>query len=128
MKPYRALLAVFSGLTLAVSAQTADAIYHNGSILTIDDSCPKAEAVAVKDGKILAVGKKDDVLKTKGDATKLVDLKGKTMLPGFVDAHGHIFMGGIQALSANLLAPPDGEVKDMASLIRTLKDWTSANK
>jgi hypothetical protein len=128
MKPYRAFLTVFSGLTLAVSAQTADSIYHNGSILTIDDSCPKVEAVAVKDGKILAVGRKDDVLKTKGDATKLVDLNGKTMLPGFVDAHGHIFMGGIQALSANLLAPPDGEVKNIASLIQTLKDWTSANK
>ena len=56
-----------------------------------------------------AVGTKDEVLKTKGDATKLVDLEGRTMLPGFVDAHGHVMAGGIQALSANLLAPPDGE-------------------
>ena len=100
----------------------------NGTVLTIDDANPRAEAVAVKDGKILAVGKKDDVLKTKGDATKLVDLGGKTMLPGFVDAHGHVFAGGIQALSANLLAPPDGDVKDIASLQQTLRDWMAANK
>jgi predicted amidohydrolase YtcJ len=106
----------------------ADTIYHGGPIITIDDANPRAEAVAIKDGKIIAAGKKDEVLKTKGDVTKLVDLAGKTMLPGFVDAHGHVFGGGIQALSANLLAPPDGEVKDIASLQQTLRDWIAANK
>jgi predicted amidohydrolase YtcJ len=129
MKTKTTVFAALCGFTLSSAfSQTADTIYQNGSILTIDDARPKAEAVAVKDGKILAVGRKDDVLKTKGEATKLVDLTGKTMLPGFVDAHGHVFMGGIQALSANMLAPPDGEVKDIPSLIRTLKDWTSANQ
>ena len=112
----------------AFAADTADAIYHNGSILTIDDAHPKAEAVAVKGGRILAVGTKQEVFKSKGDATKIIDLTGKTMLPGFVDAHGHVFMGGLQALSANILAPPDGEVKDIASLVQTLKDWTTANR
>lgn len=108
--------------------KNADTIYHGGSILTIDDAHPRAEAVAVKDGRIIAVGKKEDVLKTQSDATKLVDLGGKTMLPGFVDPHGHVFAGGIQALSANLLAPPDGDVKDIASLQQTLRDWMAANK
>lgn len=125
--PY-ALGAFALTLTFVWAADTADTIYHNGPILTIDDANPRAEAVAVKDGKILAVGKKDDVLKTKGDTTKLVDLSGRTMLPGFVDPHGHVFAGGIQALSANLLAPPDGEVKDIASLQQTLRDWMAANK
>lgn len=50
------------------------------------------------------------------------------MLPGFVDSHGHVVMGGLQALSANLLAPPDGEVKDIASLQETLKTWVADNK
>jgi predicted amidohydrolase YtcJ len=118
---------LFSADNLAPS-ETADTIYHGGSIITIDDANPRAEAVAVKNGKIIAVGKKDDVLKTKSDSTKLVDLTGKTMLPGFVDPHGHVFAGGIQALSANLLAPPDGEVKDIASLQQTLRDWMEANK
>jgi hypothetical protein len=132
MKPPRThplFLSLVSGLLpLVSSAQTADTIYHNGPVITIDDANPRAEAVAVKDGKILAVGKKDDVLKTKGDNTKLVDLTGKTLLPGFVDAHGHVMMGGMQALSANLLAPPDGEVKDIPGLQKTLRDWTAANR
>jgi len=84
--------------------------------------------VAVKGGKILAVGAKKAVLKSKGSATKLIDLGGHTMLPGFVDAHGHVMGGGLQALSANLLAPADGEVKDIASLQQTLRDWIDANK
>lgn len=107
---------------------SADSIYHNGTILTIDDTQPKAEAVAVKDGKILAVGTKEEILKTKNSSTKLIDIQGKTMLPGFVDAHGHVMGGGLQALSANLLAPPDGEVKDIASLQQTLRDWMSKNE
>ncbi len=105
----------------------ADSIYHSGTILTINDTQPKAEAVAVKNGKILAVGTNEEVLKTKNSSTKLIDIQGKTMLPGFVDAHGHVMGGGLQALSANLLAPPDGEVKDIASLQKTLRDWMSKN-
>jgi predicted amidohydrolase YtcJ len=127
MKTTHCLLLSLCGLSLA-AAQDADTIYHNGPILTIDDANPRAEAVAVKDGRILAVGKKDEVLKSKGDGTKLVDLSGNTMLPGFVDAHGHVFAGGIQALSANLLSPPDGKVRDIPSLQQTLRDWISANK
>lgn len=128
MKTIPIFCAALSGLVLKLSAQTADIIYHGGPVITINDAAPRAEAVAVKDGKILAVGKKDEVLKTKGDATKLVDLAGHAMLPGFVDAHGHVFGGGIQALSANLLAPPDGAVHNIADLQKTLRDYIAANK
>lgn len=62
-----------------------------------------------------------------GPKTQVVDLEGRPLVPGFVDAHGHMMMGGLQALSANLLAPPDGEVKDMASLQETLRGWANAN-
>lgn len=113
--------------TLGLTAQSADAIYHNGAILTMNDAEPRAEAVAVKDGKILAVGRRDDVMKTKGDGTRVIDLGGRAMIPGFVDAHGHVMMGGIQALSANLLPPPDGHGKDIASLQRILREWREAN-
>ena len=57
----------------------ADSIYHNATILTIDDTQPKAEAVAVKDGKILAVGTKEEVLKTKNRSTKMIDIQGRTI-------------------------------------------------
>jgi predicted amidohydrolase YtcJ len=123
-----ALLGVTFGSVALSAAENADTIYTGGTIITMNDAAPSAEAIAVKDGKILAVGAKADVLKTRGVSTKLIDLGGKTLIPGFVDAHGHMFMGGIQALSANMLAPPDGEVKDIASLVQTLKDWTAANQ
>ncbi len=115
-----------SGSVLA--ADTADVIYSGGPIYTMNDALPKAEAVAVKDGKILAVGTSADVMKLKGDGTVLQDLKGQAMVPGFVDAHSHVYGVGVQALSANLLAPPDGNVKNIPDLIQTLKDWAAANK
>jgi predicted amidohydrolase YtcJ len=114
--------------SLAMAQEMADTIYSGGPILTIDDSAPTAEAVAVKDGRIIAVGSLADVQRHKGDETKILDLGGRAMLPGFVDSHGHVVMGGLQALSANLLAPPDGEVKDIASLQQTLRDWVEENK
>jgi hypothetical protein len=78
--PILAVSAALGATALLFSAdnlpqkEKADTIYHGGSIITIDDANPRAEAVAVKDGKVIAVGKKDDVLKTKSDSTKLVDL------------------------------------------------------
>lgn len=92
----------------ATGAPVADAIWFNGPIITIDDQHPNAQAVAVKDGKILAVGDKQRVLKNQGPATQMLDLKGATLLPGFIDPHGHVSMVGFQAASANLLPPPDG--------------------
>ncbi len=111
----------------ASAQEVADTIYTGGPILTIDDDQPTAEAVAVKDGRILAVGDLDEVMTSKGDTTELFDLDGRTMLPGFVDSHGHVVFGGLQALSANLLAPPDGAVTDIASLQNTLRAWIKDN-
>jgi len=126
-----ALIPIVVGIVISASAfadESADTIYHNGTIITINDAQLRAEAVAILGGKILAVGTKDEILKMKGDATKLIDLEGRTMLPGFVDAHGHVMGGGLQALSANMLAPPDGDVKDIASLQQTLREWIAANE
>ena len=123
-------LAALCGLLLRsepVFSQNADAIYTGGDIITINDAAPSAEALAVKDGKILAVGTKDEVLKTKGDGTQMVDLGGKTLLPGFIDGHGHLSMVGVQAASANLLPAPDGEGNSIATLQKLLKDWSAKN-
>jgi len=123
---------IFTTLALATvnvdAKQHADTIYLGGPVLTIDDKAPRAEAVAVADGKILAVGDRESVMALKGNGTDVVDLEGHAMLPGFVDSHGHAVMGGLQALSANLLAPPDGEVTDLASLLDTLRAWMSENQ
>jgi predicted amidohydrolase YtcJ len=93
----------------------------------MNDAAMRAEAVAEKDGRILAVGSADAVMAHRGPDTELIDLDGHALLPGFVDAHGHVFMGGLQALSANMLAPPDGEVTDIASLQQTLRAWAAVN-
>lgn len=111
----------------AFAAEVADTIYSGGPILTIDDANPRVEAVAVKNGRIIAAGAAADVMKLKGDATQMIDLGGRTMLPGFVDPHGHVTMGGLQALSANMLPPPDGPNTDIALIQQTLKDWAAAN-
>jgi len=111
----------------AIAQEAADTIYTGGSVLTMNDEQPAAEAVAVADGRILAVGASADVLAYQGNATEMFDLAGRTMIPGFVDSHGHVVMGGLQALSANLLAPPDGNVVDIASLQTMLSDWAEEN-
>ena len=108
-------------------AQPADRIWSGGTVLTMNDGAMRAEAVAEQGGRIVAVGSLAEVMKTRGPNTRVIDLGGRTLLPGFVDAHGHVTMGGFQAMSANLLAPPDGEVRDIASLQKTLRDWIAVN-
>jgi hypothetical protein len=122
-----ALVASIAIASPVAAQQTAESIWSGGPILTMNDKAMRAEAVAVARGKILAVGKRSEVMKLKGPATQLVDLKGQTLVPGFVDAHGHMVIGGLQAISANVLAPPDGKVTDIASLQQTLRDWAQQN-
>ncbi len=124
----RALALLLSLAAAPAFAEFADRIWTGGTVLTMNDAAMRAEAVAVKDGRILIVGAADDVLALRGDATTVIDLGGKTMIPGFVDSHGHVFMGGLQALSANMLAPPDGEVTDIDSLQQVIRDWVAANQ
>ncbi|WP_251976690.1 amidohydrolase [Salinicola avicenniae] len=126
---YRATVVAgaFCLATPAFAQEVADRIYSGGPILTIDDARPTVEAVAVKDGRILALGTHEEIAVHRGDTTDAYDLNGRTLMPGFVDSHGHVVMGGLQALSANLLAPPDGSVTDIASLQNTLRQWADAH-
>ena len=111
----------------ALAQEMADRVYFGGAILTMEDNTPRVEAVAVRQGRILAVGTKATVMRHVGGETEVVDLVGRALLPGFVDSHGHVVGGGLQAMSANLLAPPDGEVTDIPSLQRVLRRWQSEN-
>jgi predicted amidohydrolase YtcJ len=105
------------------AAPAADAVYFNGKIITVDDDNPKATAVAIKDGIIIYVGDIRGAKPLTAESTRQVDLQGRTMVPGFVDAHGHVVSAGIQAASANLLPMPDGEVNSFAQLVDTLNEW-----
>ncbi len=68
---------------------SADTILENGTIYTVDDKNTVADAIALKDGKILYVGTKSGAEAYRGSATQVVDLKGKTVMPGFIDGHVH---------------------------------------
>lgn len=110
-------------------AQHADTIYHHGSIITMAGSAPVyVEAIAVKDGRIAFVGSKDEALKMQGESTKLVDLGGKTMLPGFLDAHSHYINSLLVANQCKLYAPPSGPGKDVPSIIAELKKYAEDRK
>ncbi len=106
--------------------QVADKLYLGGEIVTVNDAQPFAEAVAVKDGKILAVGSAAEIAKYRDQKTQVVDLAGRTMLPGFVDGHGHCFNVGLQAVAANLLAPPDYTITDIPGLVVELQKWAAS--
>ncbi|GAA3722930.1 hypothetical protein GCM10022421_34610 [Oceanisphaera sediminis] len=69
---------------------TAETIYHNAKVVTVNDSFEIAEAVAVKNGHIMAVGSNSQIQELASTETKLVDLHGKTLLPGFYDGHIHV--------------------------------------
>ncbi len=106
-------LGLFAGCERPQGAATnsvtfADTIYSGGDILTMAGNDPAyVEALAVKDGKILALGPAAGVLKTKGHTTQMVDLGGKTLLPGFIDTHGHMILFGKNLMDADLFDTPD---------------------
>lgn len=82
-------------LCTPVRAQkSATMIITNAEVITLDDSNPRAEAIAIQGNKILAAGKKADILKYKNKQTLVVDAKGKTIIPGLYDSHLHVIRGG----------------------------------
>ena len=86
--------------------ETADTIYTNGKIYTVNEAQPWAEAVAIKDGKFMKVGSIADVETLKGENTEVVDLEEKFVLPGFVDTHTHPFVDGNKAFGQLTLDNP----------------------
>jgi predicted amidohydrolase YtcJ len=105
----------------SVEVAFADVIYHGGPIITVDDANPSVEAVAIADGLIVAVGAYADVTRLQGPATEVIDIAGRTMVPGFIDGHAHLAGFGAQAMSANLLAQPDGDVDTIDELVAALQ-------
>ena len=111
------------GCKKPISTLEADSIYINGKIITVDDSLGTVTAIAIKAGRIIALGSIDAVSQHKGNNTAVINLEGKTMLPGFVDAHSHLSAVAIQANAANLLPAPDGPVNNISQLQQTLRDY-----
>ena len=101
-----ALALLFPGIARFAPAEskagTADVILTHAKVYTVNPLEPWAEAVAIKDGKIAAVGKSADVLKLRGPDTRIVDAQGHLVLPGFGDAHVHFMEGSLTLLGVKL--------------------------
>ncbi|WP_331767440.1 amidohydrolase family protein [Embleya sp. NBC_00896] len=113
-------------------AGAADVIFHGGEIVPVADGFAPTdaapEAVAVKDGLIVFVGTLERAIADwQGEGTRLRDLKGRVLLPGFIDPHGHVVGTGLQATIANLLSDPDGDVTDTASIQRKLREFADSD-
>jgi len=86
---YLAALLAFLPFALPVAAQSPDTALVNGNIITLDEHSTVAEALAVRDGKIVAVGRSVDIRDLAGPATRVIDLGGHTVIPGLIDSHMH---------------------------------------
>lgn len=92
-------------------------IYYNGNFITINEASPHSEAMLIENGKIKAIGSNEDILNLQDNIDK-IDLNGKTVLPGFIDGHGHIV-----AVAHSLLMPNLEVVDSIDSLISLLKEY-----
>jgi len=108
MKLLLTVIAIFLSVNACLFAQHADLIFVNGSIWTVDEKNPTVQAVAMKDGKFIAVGKNTEILKLRGKPqggtqTEVIDLRGRFAMPGFNDNHVH-FASAAQFLEFNIMA------------------------
>jgi predicted amidohydrolase YtcJ len=94
----------------------ADLVVFNGNIITMDPKRPTATAIAVKSYKILTVGVDDEVMDLIPDAKRVIDLGGKTVVPGFIDAHTHLTSSGVKA--AHVQLGKVGSVEEAVQFLR----------
>ncbi len=110
-------------LLLASSVHSApETIFVNGNVYTADDARPKAQALAVTAGRISALGTTEEMRKLAGETTRVIDLKGYTVLPGLTDAHCHIFGVGGREMTLNL----EG-TKTRAAFLAKVKERVSSS-
>ncbi|SLN42147.1 N-substituted formamide deformylase precursor [Falsiruegeria litorea R37] len=123
MRPTRLLCVITCSLIASgATAQDADRIFSNGNIYTVNTDAPWAEAVAIRDGKFVAVGTNENAMALAGSGSDVVDLGGRFVLPGLVDAHTH----GITALYSrqNWLVLDNSSPE---ALLQSVKDYADAN-
>jgi predicted amidohydrolase YtcJ len=99
----------------------AELVLTNAVVYTLDPAAPWAEALAIADGKLLAVGSSAEALRHRGEATRVVDLNGQLVLPGFHDAHVHPVTGGIELGQCSL-----GGIGTLAALRAALRECAKA--
>ena len=96
------ILAFCTALPATAQSETAETVFVNGNIYTMNERQPRAEAIAVKGGRIIFVGSNADAKKYQAEGARTVDLAGKTVVPGLTDSHCHIFGIGEREMTLNL--------------------------
>ena len=129
MKNFYSLLflSLFAWACKSGPENPADQVFINGIVYTVDVANPKAQAVAVKDGLILAVGTSEAIQAYVGESTEVIDLQGKTMTPGLIESHAHLMGIGYNKLEIDLMGVKtyDELIQKVAEAAATAKpgDW-----
>src|SRR3954462_8607730 len=100
----------------------ATSVFVNADVLTMDERRPTAQAVAVRSGRIIAVGDRDAVMAAAGRGARVVDLGGHTLIPGFVDGHGHFTHVANELDWVDLAPPPAGDMTCIDDILSVLRD------
>ncbi|MEL6132494.1 MAG: amidohydrolase family protein, partial [Bacteroidota bacterium] len=109
-------------LTWACSPEPADLVIVNGKIYTLDEQNPQAQAVAVRDGRILEAGTSEAIKAYISPATEVIDLEGKTLVPGFIESHGHIL--GLGRFKRELDLTQVANYKELVSMVKQAAERT----
>ena len=123
-------LAVGVGVLAKIGLRTPPAPAHqvfiNGNVLTMDANDTVAQALSTRGELIEAVGSTEEIMALADDDTEVVDLRGRTLLPGFIDAHGHFPGSGLRVIAADLNSPPIGNRQTMADVMAGLSERAEA--
>jgi predicted amidohydrolase YtcJ len=103
-------------------------LFVNATVLTMDPALPLAGALAVRGGRIVAVGSAEELLRRWQGECLLVDLKGKTVLPGFVDPHNHFAIGALEVFWADCRTPPLRSIPEIQAALRAAARQTPAGE
>jgi len=96
-------------------------VFVGGTVLTMDPDRPIAEAVAIERDQIVAVGSRADVERYIDAGARVHDLEGRTLLPGFIDAHGHFPGSGLRVVGVDVNSPPIGDTRTISDLVAALE-------
>jgi predicted amidohydrolase YtcJ len=110
-------LGAFSTLSWSMDRTEPELILHNGNFWTVDPRQPRAQAVAISGGRFFAIGSNDEVLALATGNAKKIDLGGKTVLPGFIDAHSHPAEAGLSHLRM-----VDSDLRSIADILKALRE------
>lgn len=119
-------LAVLLKIATRLPSPPEHQVFINGEVLTMDVENRIVEAISVRGERIETVGSTDQIMSLVGPGTEVNDLRGRTLMPGFVDAHGHFPGSGMTVVAADLSSPPVGDKQSMQAVLAALKERASA--